>query len=303
MELLRDFLRDLIGIIFPGCLIIIFITWFFASFIYLFFPIDFSSFMVLGQNLYFYIVLLIFSYIAGLSLRIKRLDDLEEVCTNEYRKREKPDLDETAFNEAVEKLKQTEIQYYDGALQKGDLVKAYREYMSRFGFWESFPYRYLVKGRRLIQQSEDYNKFFEKYEKEGITEFKSFFNMCKAVIYEYSTSLKEELIRQEALVRLFAGIYYAIKYGLPINIFIGLAHFIKFTYFILSDFSKESYYTNANSLIIFLVSFMILIIFLYLNREIKRLLRVMRGKEVTMTYDAIYIISQKYDLQYLFNTK
>jgi len=303
MEVIKDFLRDLIGIIFPGCLLIIFIVWFVISFLLLFIPINSTTLLSISQNFYFYIVLLIFSYIAGLSSRIKRLDDLEEKCTIKYRETEKKNLTEEDFNNSIEEIKKEEDKYYSGNIKIQKLKEIYRIHNEKFGLWEFFPYPYVIKGRRLIQQSKKYNKFFEKYEKKGITKFKTFFNFCKSVIYEYSTSLKEEVIRQESLVRLFAGIYYAIKYGMPINIFLGTAHLIKFIYFYSKEFTYTNYLKNCDSLIIFIICLFLFFILMYINNEIIQRLRIMRAKELNLTYDAFYIICQKNNLHFLFNNK
>ena len=100
----------------------------------------------------------------------------------------------------------------------------YEEHNDKFGLWEEFPYPYGFRGRRLQRQTIEYIKFFDKYEKAELTKHSNLFHFCKSVIYEYSPSFKEEVLRQESLVRLFSGIYYAIKFGVIVNIIVGIFH-------------------------------------------------------------------------------
>lgn len=216
MELIRDLLRDLVGVIFPGGLFVIFTLWLFFGILIILMPSDVFTVYSIGDKSVSFLTLLIFSYIAGQSLRIKQLNQLEKACTETYRKKRiknESGLSEKNFEESVKTLDKVEEDYYAGRSTLDRLVEVYKQHNDKFRIWEEFPYPYLLRGRRLLLQSKGYIQFFEKYDKQGITKDQYFFNFCKSVIYEYSPSLKEELIRQEALVRLFAGIYYVLKYG------------------------------------------------------------------------------------------
>jgi hypothetical protein len=212
MQVARDLIRDLVGILFPGGLLVIFSLWSFWAIIVPFSPS--TSFNIFSTE-YSFIVLLIISYIMGQMMRIKRLDNLEKICTAEYRKKKFSNLkqSQTEWDELVNKIEEEKKEFYLGNSNIDKLKTLYTEYTQNFWLWEEFPYAYHSTARRLSSQSEDYIKFFEKYDKQGIMKTKTFFHFCKSVIYEYSPSFKEEVLYQESLVRLFAGIYYVIKCG------------------------------------------------------------------------------------------
>lgn len=293
MEVVRDLIRDLVGIIFPGGLLVCFTLWLFFGIIIIFVPSSSLTILAIGDNSISVFALLIFSYVAGQFLRLKRLDDLEEKCTRVYRKKDKPNLDNKKFKEAAKKIDQEEAKYYAGQSSLDDLKSVYRQYNKKFGFWEKFPYPYLLKGRRLERLTTNYNEFFENYDRHGITKYRAFFNFCKTVIYQYSPSLKEEVIRQESLVRLFAGIYYVIKYGKIVSLTTGLLHLAM----IISSYRVQlnflAYSNRDYSYEIVIVSVFAYFIFIYLNNEILDRLRVMRAKEVDLAYDGFYVISKE----------
>jgi len=293
MQVARDLIRDLVGILFPGGLLVIFTLWFYWAVIVPFSPS--TSFSIsLTDNSFF--VLLIVSYIAGQSLRIKRLEDLEKKCTEEYRKRKFPNLKQSEWQEFVKMIDKEEKDYFAGQANIDNLKEIYKQYNDKFSFWEEFPYAYRLIGRRLLKQSEDYIKFFEKYDKQGLTKTETFFNFCKSVIYQYSPSFKEEVLRQESLVRLFAGLYYVIKYGKAITLGVGIYHLI----LLAGNHFKIDFLVYANSGLsykIVLAAIFAFSIFIYMNNEILKRLRYMRVKELNLAYDGFYLICKKENLE------
>ena len=300
MELIRDLLRDLVGIIFPGGLFVIFTLWLFFGVLIILIPLDLFNIYSIGDKSFGFLVLLIFSYIAGQSLRIKQLNHLETACTETYRQKriKEEGLSGEEFEESIKTIDKIEEDYYAGRSTLDKLVEVYKQHNDRFRIWEEFPYPYLLRGRRLSLQSKGYNQFFEKYDKQGITKYQYFFNFCKLVIYEYSPSLKEELIRQEALVRLFAGIYYVIKYGKIVGLITWLLHLVIIVAFYL--FGEISFLPNMNitySWAIFWISASALVTFWYLNREILDRLRFMRAKELNLAFDGFYVVCNRHKLE------
>ena len=297
MELIRDLVRDLVGIIFPGSLLIILTLWLLFGISIIFPPLASLNVFAFSENSVGFLVLLIFSYVAGQALRIRRLDDLERVCTEEYRRKYKSSLSEREFDESIRKINQEEEAYFAGQLAHTKLKETYKQHCDKFGIWEEFPYPYLKKGRRLSRLSTNYNELFEKYDQQGITKSSRFFNFCKSVIYEYSPSLKEEVIRQEALVRLFAGIYYVTKYGKTVSGIAGILHLAIIASFHLLRFSFLSYSNPEYSYGIVIVSVIVYVIFSYLSKEIVARLRIMRAKELDLAYDGFYIICTKHNFE------
>ena len=286
MQMVRDLIRDLVGILFPGGLLVIFTLWFLWAAIIPFSPSTSMSFLTTDNNIF---VVLIFSYIAGQALRMKRLEDLEEKCTAAYRKKSFPNLDRSEWEKTVANIDKEEENYFAGQANIERLKKVYEEYSNRFRFWEEFPYAYRLRARRLLSQSENYIKFFEKYDRQGITKTENFFNFCKSVIYEYSPSFKEEVLRQESLVRLFAGIYYVITYGKVIAALILVLHAVLLIgHYLKADFLN---YTNVElSWKLFGAALLAFSLFIYMNKEILQRLRYMRVKELNLAYDGFYLV-------------
>lgn len=302
MELIRDLLRDFVGVLFPGGLLVIFTLWFIFSIMIFFIPADSFNSLASFNNFVTFSILLVFSYIAGQFLRLKQLIDLEKKCTEEYRKQRiedskkegKSELSQSEFKKSTDNIDELEKKYFSGDLNIEKLKEEYINHNNRFGIWEEFPYPYELRGRRLLHQSKEYSKFFEKYDEQGILKYRTFFNFCKTVIFEYSPPLKEEALRQESLIRLLSGVYYAIKYGKIINIIIGILHLVLIAAYILKiDFL--SYRNIEYSCGIFVISLLALFIFWYMNTEIIRRLRFMRIKELNLVYGGFYIICKKHN--------
>src|SRR5579863_9377279 len=316
MDIVRDLVRDLVGILFPGAVVVL-LTWgALWSVLVLFFPLVPIG---LAANNYAFLVPLIFSYIVGQFLRMKRLEDIENKCTEMFRKRwsmQQPRLvRETCGEKAYEELKRREDlkhkliandvewrkatedldkleQIYLSSkatpAQERQRQDLYREYVERFDLWETFPYPYRVKARRVLQYSTDYNRFFEKYDREGITKFETFFIFCKAVAFQHSPTFKEELLRQEALVRMFAGLYYATRYGLYLVGVTLVAHLS----LAIATKGRSWIALGPPQLPLIAGGFCLALVTLFglINREILRRLLHMRAKELNLAHDAFYLI-------------
>jgi hypothetical protein len=87
MDLIRDLLRDLVGIIFPGGLFVILTLWLIFCIVIILSPVSATSLNGIEGKSISFLVLLIFSYITGQSLRIRQLEHLEKACTATYRKK------------------------------------------------------------------------------------------------------------------------------------------------------------------------------------------------------------------------
>lgn len=292
MEVARDLIRDLVGILFPGGLLVILTLLAIWAVIVPFNPS--ASFDVLAAGNRF-IVLIIISYVAGQSLRMRRLEDLEKRCTEEYRKKNFPNTTLTEWKKRVGDVDRVEKDYFLGKSDIEKLKEAYRKYNDEFRFWEIFPYGYRLRARMLLHQSESYVKFYEKYDKQCLTKTEAFFNFCKSVIYEYSPSFKEEMLRQESLVRLFAGIYYVLKYGKVVAIVVSALHLALIAGYYFKP--RFPYYPSVGlSYEIVLASILAFFVFIYMNKEIVERLRTMRVKELNLAYDAFYLICKKHNL-------
>ena len=222
---------------------------------------------------------------------------VEQECTREYRKKRRLGMGKGEFADSVKKLEDEEEKYYAGKSTQDNLVSMYIQHNKRFGFWEVFPYPHLIKGRRLQSYPKSYIEFFEKYDIQGITKYERFFNFCKSVIYEYSPSLKEEVLRQESLVRLFAGLYYVTKYGKPISVAMVLLHLVMLISSHIFRINILNYGNLPLSYAIFIVSILAFILFGYLRNEILDRLRFMRAKELNLVYDGLFLICKKHKLK------
>lgn len=305
MELLRDLVRDLVGIIFPGAFLILLTIWLLWATMILLGSSELLTTFLTGRSFYTFSILLIFSYIAGQSLRLKQLKDVETNFTKYYRNKREADfrkekqqaVSESEFENSSENLDQLEEEYSTDPSKLQALKKAYEEHNARFGIWEEFPYRYQLRGKRLLEQTPEYNKFFDKYEANGMTKKATLFHFFKSAIYEYSPSFKEELIRQESLVRLLSGIYYATKFGAIANIFVGSCHLVAIllSHLVISDLFHHSVPESRSIILIAAIGLMS---FRYLNREIVNRLRFMRVKELMLAFDGFYLICKRYKLDF-----
>lgn len=302
MEVIRDLIRDLVGIIFPGSFLVFTTLCFLVSLLFLFYPMDtFTDLSPLMSSSGALFIFLVFSYIAGQSLRIKQLDGVEKRCTELYRKKlEKTGISNADYEKSVVLVREAEKAYAARRLSREKLSKVFDKHIDRFGLWEKFPYPLALKWRRLKGNTDKYNDFFEKYEKQGITDEAAFFHSCLMVVYEYSTSLKEELLRQEALIRLFAGMFYALIFGRIVSVITILLHSMVL---VLSGNQAFASFLQAKSdtrisWLIIIISLLAYLLFEYLNREILKQIRMMRLKEVRMTHESFYVVSTEHKLNY-----
>ena len=193
------------------------------------------------------------------------------------------------FNESRKQLDDNEEQYYRNAMSLEDLKEEYKRHNYIYGIWEEFPYPYQLKGRRLDRHSADYNDFFEKYDRQHVTRTRTFFHFCKSAAYQHSPPFREELIRQESLVRLFAGIYYVSVYGWVTSLIVAVFHGLAL---LKVPFPGQN--TDYSGGIV-LVSVFVFLILLYLRNEILSRLRLMRVKEINLAYDGFYLICKEKD--------
>ena len=281
----------------------------------LFVQID-SSFIIL--------LLLIGSYVAGQYLRVRQLSSLEEKLTKHYRVRKAKEQNLEvgilqkrfeAFQQALtSNLKDLKGQGEDDWQEIVKDVKAAKTTAEKEGkfikLWESFPYPTQAIYRRLSTQPYHSMKFFQMFDQKELspgTEGHSFVNFCKTIIYEYSSNQKEELLRQEATVRLWAGLYHIAEIGIPIAVFVG-GIFLLFglgnllvliPQHGLSDWVVKYFVVRKAYLFWILIVPIVGGMLRFLKKELdeKNFLRRMRLKEVYMVLDAFYVVFQKHNLK------
>ena len=248
MQVVRDLVRDLVGILFPGGLLVILVVWFFLTILVAFYPLEVTSLLDKADNWLAFALLLIFSYVAGQILRIKTLEGLDKKATEEYRKKRiknKPELENMKFEELTKRFDEAEKNYLtnNDPDDLKNMLNIHQEYNNTFDSeWEYFPYPYTLKGRRHKNEPKEYNNFYKKYDKQNITNNHTFYHFCKSVFYERSPSFKEEVLRQESLVRLLAGIYYVSKFAIITNVIVGIFHLL----FTLSCYTLKLILSSSN---------------------------------------------------------
>lgn len=309
MEWMKTLIRDLVWIIFPGGLLVILIVWLLFGIILPLNHFELTQLNSIINNWAIFSILLIFSYIIGQILRLRQLEGIDKKCTSIYRKKKTKEynkktnthlkiyeLDEQ-FNSSKNSINEKENNYFKDESKFEELKKAYTDHYNKFILWEDFPYPYRITAWRYIYKHDDYNKFFKKYDMQGLTKGRTFFHFCKSVIFIYSNSFTEEVLQQESLVRFLSGIYHAIWLGKIFNIIVGIYHLI----LIILNFLDIHLFSNENvtySWTIFFISFIIQIIFEIINIEIIRGLRFMRVKEIQLAYDGFYLICKKEGLDF-----
>jgi hypothetical protein len=301
MEVIRDLIRDLVGIIFPGSFTVFTALCFLISLLFLFFPESVGEIFAFTSSSGALFIFLVFSYIAGQSLRLKQLGDVEDQCTELYRKSlRKKGISNDEYEKSVIMVREEEEAYSAGQSSREKLTKVFDKHIDRYGLWETFPYPMYLKWTRLRCDTKNYYDFIEKYEKQGIVAKQAFLGFCQMAVYEYSASLKEELLRQEALIRLFAGMFYALIFARIVSLITIILHSIALLLFETTSFLPYlQYKSNARiSLIIMIVSSLAYFVFRYLKNEILKRLRAMRVKEVRMVYAGFYLVSTKHNLDH-----
>ena len=92
MDLLRELVRDVVGIIFPGALVILLIAWLFLGTMILLVPPDLLGDLGRVNPTVSFSAALVFSYVAGNLLRMKQLSHVENKCTQYYRRKRRAQL-------------------------------------------------------------------------------------------------------------------------------------------------------------------------------------------------------------------
>lgn len=308
MDLLKELIRDLIGIIFPGSILVFLIiagTWALSFFLYPEISVERVSEHLQIPILFFFFIAV--SYIAGQYLRIKTLTDIENKASLMYRKERQQKFKENKeegnldFEKYKNRLKTLSKPYFEKEGQLKGFKEVIREIQHGnryFRKWERFPYPYEMLRRRLLFKPYHYNKFFQKFVEKGNMKVEHdhyFINFCKVVVSKFNPDLKDEILRQQSLVRLLAGIYYVTKFGQYLGIILGLLYLVfgvvGYTFFDETQLgSYKILLTKAP--MIFLLSLITVISCYLLKREIiqKDKLRTMRQAEVELVFDSFYTV-------------
>lgn len=317
MELLKDLLRDLIGIIFPGGLLVFFsIIGFFGVGILIVPPGDILGIFKNVNSSTFNILFVIFSFIAGQNIRIRRLVEVEKKATESYRKKQASKWKKSVavltsefetYRKAIHDLISA---YYKGEKTDTDLA-AYRENIRKlyekqkdvYELWERFPYPLQTKVCLFLEQPKDMIDFYGAYiENQNIIDKedeKGFFNYCKVCILCSNSALKDEVLREEALIRLMAGLIFVIRTGVFWIAIVLFSHLLFWAtryldihdWFFQADYAMISVYSKM----FFIGSIVTLSILLILRREIltKNGLRIMRHKEVNVVFESYFLVKTK----------
>lgn len=177
---------------------------------------------------------------------------------------------EKAFNLLLAKSRSSEVT--DDQIHK-ELLILYKEVQPL----EVFPYPLSSRIRRKLGLPNAYDEFFLLLENKMNNS--TFFNHCTSLIFHSDSSLKEELLRAEDLVRLLAGIYYNLR----------LAFYCSFTIFVIQGINYFSTILSF-SLSTCLIACGFVVLSLIGQAEILTRIRRRRKKEVNFAYDGYYFI-------------
>lgn len=186
--------------------------------------------------------------------------------------------------------------------RKNDFRYAFDRWIWRI---ERFPYPIWQFRRFRLFHERELFAFYDEYKDcmadiRGIGE-KEFFNYCKTAIVHGSmqqgVNLKDEIHNEEATVRFFAGLFFAIRYSLLL-IFASLAiHAYSWISYdnpvITSAYIKISQIPRESIFLHFSIALFLVFAFLYLKHQIVRRFRTLRMREVDTVYNAFYLINQK----------
>ena len=177
-------------------------------------------------------------------------------------------------------------------------VQPWQFMRKRFYRWERFPYPYMMRARQMTRWPSEVREFYEKYHEENIMQTTGFFNFCKSAVLEYSPSFKEELHRQEALIRLFCGIYRVSGIGAGTALILTFAHAI-------ASLVRDAHLgsgilavTGIDSGVILLACLFVVVGLGWVRRQILEQLRFMRVRELDLAFDAFYFISKRHELEF-----
>ncbi|RJP61087.1 MAG: hypothetical protein C4539_20400 [Ignavibacteriales bacterium] len=298
MNFIKLGLRNIVGITFPGAILVVIMLYVFVSICYLqSIPMDFINTLT-SQQFILSVILFIISYIFGSVLRLESADKLDKKSSRFLKKKYLKDPPDGFTNEKdFEKIKDE--------LLKGnfniDIPVAFDKWI-----WiiEKFPYPIWESRKIRIYHPKEVSNFYKSYEEcMGIgTKVqttgrggKEFFNYCKMVIAnsskECGDSLKEEIFFAEAMTRFFSGTYMAINISLYITavLAIVLSLFITLSFFgTVQTIKKYNIYNLA-----FCIS--IIILFGIIKLCIVKKFRTLRLKEVDTVYDAFYLVHRHAD--------
>lgn len=309
MDLLKDLIRDLIGIIFPGTLLVIFYIWFIAGIAVSFEEISWENsvhFSNLMDKSLTWFVLLVISFVAGQFLRIKTLEGLDKKSTvyaywkSLGKQRFAERLKQKVFvsfgwmgNKMKEELEGKRQEIYakiKSAFEKDkkekERIEDFQKLKREISGLEYFPYYWAMRLRQKLGLPQRIVRFYDKFYEQGIFKGKSFFNFCTLAIFEYSPALKEEVLRAESLVRLLAGAYYAFHQFLLINLGLFIYHLI----IVIAASIANPGMLLPNPVMLLFSAFFILVS-IFVKQEVLTKLPRRRAKEANLVFDGFYLIS------------
>ena len=167
---------------------------------------------------------------------------------------------------------------------------------------ESFPYPIWEFRKFRLFQEDDMFEFYYDLRKcmadaRGIGE-KEFFNYCKiAVVHggkSHGANLKDEIHNEEATVRFFAGVFFALKYSL--FLLVGLLLFQGYIWIFCAKQDPQSIFSGTpleSTILHFFVTLFLIVTFGLLKLPIIRRFRTLRLREVDAVYNAYYLINRK----------
>ena len=170
MDLLRDLIRDLIGIIFPGTLVILLFMFAYWSITSLFIETNFHTLLNAENNFSVLFVFLALCYIAGQFLRIKRLGDLD-IKALEYYKENNAEKNKILLSD----MQEVENHYFNSSNDNlKELIHSFNESVPEP---ERFPYEISNTMRRLKKLPFHYNSFYHNFSKSGLLKSGTFYQL------------------------------------------------------------------------------------------------------------------------------
>lgn len=298
MNVFKLGLRNIIGITFPGAILIIAALYVLISFCYLLnIPLEFLNILT-SQQLILFVILFVISYIIGSILRLESADNLDDK-SSEY-------MIEEYFNEPPGDFTSKEKLYeIRKKLLNGNNFISVPPFFDKW-IWrvEKFPYTLWELRKFKIYHPPEVSNFFKSYEScFGIgskvhdtgRKGKEFFNYCKMVIThsckDLGDSLKEEVYLAEAMTRFYAGTYVAANISFYFILVLSVALFLSLALEYFGIIDPVQYYATHN----FIFSLFLVTLFTLVNKNIAKRFRKLRLKEVDTVYDAFYLVHRHAD--------
>jgi len=186
-----------------------------------------------------------------------------------------------------------------------------KEDLKKFDEWicknEDFPYPVWQFRKFELYHPRDVLKFFEKYRRcmgtgSGGTR-KEFFNYCKMAIYHASRQLGDAVVEEvhfaEAMVRFYAGTYYALRISFWMLLALSMLQVIFFFIFKVNSEKQPalaiSMAVTPMKIISMGVTAILIVAVFKMKQMIVARFRTLRLKEVDTVYDAFYLIHQNID--------